>query len=366
MDYSKVTAFPGTIPVTKQQESVLDTLGQYPVLGQLCDTIKTVQSRRQALNLPNPGTIENINKETSKDVFLTNFFFTGLRADLNKSLSMNPAFQLSHSFSCGSPVLTPYSVAAFYGTDNVLLQGNLDNEKSLSARMHYGWTRDIVSKASVQIANGQTMCQLEQDVKGCDYSLNFKALNPSLIDGVFTGVATGSILQSLTPKLALGLEALYSRQISAYPADAAVNYYARYVSNDWIASLSMQASGSVLASFYRKVSDKVEAGVETSVSLGGQQQMMMGMPPTIEAQTTIGAKYEFRQSSFRGQINSDGKVSCYLEQRVLPVMSILFAGEIDHKTQQPRIGVGLSLEAGGEEPFQHAEAMGLSQPRPPM
>ncbi|CAN6599439.1 mitochondrial import receptor subunit Tom40p [Trichomonascus vanleenenianus] len=359
-----LTAFPGSQPV--QKPSVWTT---NPVLSYVNDIYSSVANRRAALGLPNPGTIENINKETSKDVFLNNYFFTGLRADLSKSFSMNPAFQVSHSFSLGSPVMPPYGFAAFYATDDVLLQGNIDNDRSLSGRFHYGWNTFNVSKANIQIAAGQpAMLQLEHDYRGTDFSLNLKALNPSVLEGGFTGVAVGSILQSVTPKLALGLETVYSCQSPMYPPDAAVNYYGRYVGDDWVAAAQLQAQGSVLASFWRRVTDKVEAGIETSLSVGASQQqqmmMMMGGAPQIDATTTIGAKYEFRQSVFRGQIDSQGKVACLVERRVLPVVSVLFAGEIDHSKSSARLGLGLQFEAGGEEVYSQAE--NLSQPRPPM
>lgn len=363
-DYSKALPYLKTDPA---KPSVWET---NPVLSYVNDIYKSVAARRAALGLTNPGTMENINKETSKDVFLNNYFFTGLRADLSKSFSMNPAFQVSHSFSLGSNVMPPYAFAAFYATDNMFMQGNIDNDYSLSGRLHYGWDKVNTSKAQIQIANGQpAMVQLEHDILGSDFSINFKSLNPSFLEGGFTGVAVGSILQSLTPSLALGLEAVYSKQAAAYPPDAAVSYVGRYAAKDWVASAQLQAQGAVLASFWRKVTDKVEAGIETSVALGGNQQaIMMGAPPQIEATTTIGAKYEFRQSVFRGQIDSAGRVSCLLERRVLPVVSVIFAGEIDHFKSTARLGLGLQFDAGGDEQMQQAyqEQQAGAQPQPPM
>ncbi|PRT55205.1 Mitochondrial import receptor subunit TOM40 [Wickerhamiella sorbophila] len=333
-----------------------------PVLTYVNSMYQSVSQRRSALGLPSPGTIENINKEVSKDVFLTPYFFTGLRADVSKSFSMNPAFQVSHSLSMGSPVLPSYAFAAFYATDNAFLHGNFEGDKSLSGRAQFGWNPANTSKANFQIAPGQpAMLQLEHDFLGSDFSLNFKALNPSLLSGSFTGVLVGSLFQSLTSHLSLGLEAMYSSQSSLYPPDAAVSYYARYATPNWIASAQVQATGSITASFWRKVADKVEAGIESTVGVNAQQAMMMGTPPTLEGVTTIGAKYEFRQSMFRGQVDSNGKVSCLVERRVLPVVSLTFAGELDQFKNQARVGLGLQLEAGGEEVFEQQQMMEQQQ-----
>lgn len=376
-DISKLSlgTIPGAISIPSSSSSSKPSSAweSNPVLSPFNDLYNAVASRRSALGLSNPGTIENINKEVSKDVFLNNYFFSGLRADLSKPFSMSPAFQISHSFAIGSPVMPAYGFAAFYATDTTLLQGNIDNDLSLSGRLHYGWTKKSTTKANIQIADGQPgMLQIEHDYLGPDFSFNFKSLNPSILDGAFTGVAVGSFLQALTPKLALGLETVYSAQSVAHPPDAAVSFFGRYVANDWIASAQLQAQGSVLASFYRKVTDKVEAGIETSIGLANPQAQaaMMGGPPdsgpTIEGTTTIGAKYEFRQSVFRGQIDSNGKVACLLEHRVLPVVSITFAGEIDHAKNASRLGLGLQFEAGGEDLYAQGPPDPATQAHPPM
>lgn len=50
----------------------------------------------------------------------TNFIFEGGRADLTKSLSANPAFQVTHSFALGSEA-TPssYNFNTVYARENV-------------------------------------------------------------------------------------------------------------------------------------------------------------------------------------------------------------------------------------------------------
>jgi mitochondrial import receptor subunit TOM40 len=71
-------------------------------------------------------------------VHLANYAFDGGRADLNKSLSINPVFQVQHSFHLGSQVApSSYSFGAIfvqgkvrlintsYHASNVLTLGNL-------------------------------------------------------------------------------------------------------------------------------------------------------------------------------------------------------------------------------------------------
>ena len=357
-DFSKISGLPGIAPVTTEQRNE-SFWSSNPISSYLIDTYNNIHAHRQTLSLVNPGTIENLSKEVSRDVFLTQYFFTGLRADLNKTFAFNPAFQTSHTFSMGSESLPNYAFSALFANDNLFMQGNVDNQMSLSGRLQYGWDKNNVTKLTLQISEGQpTMCQLEQYYQASDFSVNFKTLNPSAAsDGSFTGVAVGSILQSITPQLALGLEAIYSKGQAAAPADAAVSYMTRYVSakQDWIFSGQLQANGAAVASFWRKVSPHMEAGLETSLQASMLPIMdpVIGQPigfqPAIEGATTLGCKYEYRQSVFRGSIDSNGKVGCFLERKILPTLSVLFCGEIDHFKNESKLGAGLQFETAGSE-----------------
>lgn len=83
------------------------------------NTYLSFLERRDALGLSNPGTFENINREVSRDVLLTNFMFTGLRAEWNKPISNSPIFQLSHQLSMGAQGMSPYTFSALYGSSKV-------------------------------------------------------------------------------------------------------------------------------------------------------------------------------------------------------------------------------------------------------
>lgn len=327
-----------------------------PFFQYINDVYTNIAEHRKSLDLANPGTIENINKEVSRDVFLHQYFFTGLRADLNKAFSMSPVFQTSHTLSIGSNVLPPYAFSALYFGEKCFMQGNIDNDLSFSGRINYGWDSNNISKLTLQLANAQpAMVQLEQDYQANDFSVNFKTLNPSFLNDGFSGLAVASLLQSLTKKLSVGVEASYTKQAGAPAPESAISYYARYNNGNWIFSGQLLAQGALIASFYRKVTDKVEAGVETQVtaSMRPVTDNLMGTPigfePVIEGQTTVGAKYEYRQSIYRGQIDSNGKVGVFMEKRVLPTISVLFSGEIDHAKNNSRIGVGLQFESAGNE-----------------
>jgi mitochondrial import receptor subunit TOM40 len=164
------------------------------------------------------------------------------------------------------------------------------------------------------------MIQLEHDYLGRDYSINFKAINPSPTN--FTGVFMGGYLQSITKNLALGLETLCQRPTPQNP-EISTALHAKLTSEDksWIATAQIQHAGILQATYWQKLSEKVEVAVDLQV---------LSTPVRRDAIATVGAKYDFRLANFRAQLDSTGKVSALLEQRFHPAFAFLISGEIDH------------------------------------
>jgi mitochondrial import receptor subunit TOM40 len=213
------------------------------------------------------------------------------------------------------------------------MQGNIDNEGQLMTRFNYRWSPAFVTKTTVQIAPGgagQAMAQFDNEYTGKDFTAAIKSMNPSIIDGGLTGIFIGSYLQSVTPSLALGLEAVWQRTGLTEGPQTALSYCAKYKGNDWIASAQLQAQGTVSASYWRKLTDKVEAGVDLNLAFAGLSGAGMMGGNRKEGVTTVGTKYDFRMSTFRAQVDSTGKLSCLLEKRVAPPVQLTFAADVDH------------------------------------
>ncbi|KAG0682836.1 translocase of outer mitochondrial membrane [Pichia californica] len=325
-----------------------------PVSQFLSSVSQTIIQHRNSLDLVNPGIMENINKEISKDVFLSLYQFTGLKADINKTFSMNPAFQIAHSFAIGSK-LPSYSFTSIIANDKALVQGTIDNEFSLTGRLNYSWDKHIFSKVSLQLAHGQpSMCQLEHEYQANDFSVQLKALNPDITGPSYHGLLIGSLLQSITSKLSLGMETVYNAMDPNGPAQAAISLAGRYNAGDWIASAQLQAQGALVGSYWRKVAPNLEAGLETTIQASTQpvmseSMMMPTIQTTIEANTVLGAKYEFRQSIYRGQLESNGDVSFMLEHRILPTIGLIFNGSINQFKNTSKLGCGIQIETAGNE-----------------
>ena len=100
--------------------SSLSFLTHNPAAVAIQDAYISFSERRALLNLPNPGTVDNLAREVQKEVLLTNFMFSGLRADLTKVFGMSPLFRVSHAFSMGSSGnMPPYNFSTMYGSPKV-------------------------------------------------------------------------------------------------------------------------------------------------------------------------------------------------------------------------------------------------------
>lgn len=213
------------------------------------------------------------------------------------------------------------------------MQGNIDNDGNLNGRFNYRWSPSFVSKLTAQVAPSpsHSLFSLENDFTGKDFSASLKVLNPSILDGGLTGICIGNYLQAITPRLSLGLEMMWQRLSATMGPETALSYVARYATKDWIVTGQLQGQGVLQATYWRKIAERLDAGVECQLALinapGGA---MMGGGPRRQGITSVGAKYEFRASTFRAQIDSTGRLACVLEKRVAPAVMLTFAGEMDH------------------------------------
>jgi len=163
------------------------------------------------------------------------------------------------------------------------------------------------------------MIQIEQEYQGSDFTFSAKAINPSPAD--LSGIYYASYLQSVTKNIALGIESVTQRQ--GPDSESNNSLLAKFTSSDkkWIATGQIQPSGILAATYWQKLSERVEVAADLQ---------LIATPARRDAIATLGAKYDLRGASFKAQVDNTGKVSALLEQRFAPTFSFIVAGEIDH------------------------------------
>lgn len=289
---------------------------------------------KEGRELASPVPFENLHRE-ARNVSLTNYLFDGAKADLAKGLSAN--FQVSHSFSLGSMMMPPaYHFGGIFVTGKHLLHGMVDTNGVFQGKYHYTVTERATLKGQAQVSKqpGQSMAQMEYDWQGADCAINFKAINPDVADGG-SGIYTASLLQSLSKHLSAGLEVVGQKATVQEPLDFGYNVAARYATPVWIAAVNVQQMVALQASYFHKVSERVELATELQMLLFG---------PRRDAVATVGAKFDYRQALIRVQGDSAGKVGLVYEERLFPGFSLLLSGELDHVRNASRFGFGINLE----------------------
>ena len=289
---------------------------------------------------------------------------------------MSPAFQVSHSFALASATQpASYNFGAVFANASVSYtcdwQSVLTILDSSSGWCRWYRCRDYACEpdmepsqhhqdagsgeycnaymryplADLQLSSGagQSMVQLEHDLIAPHFSLNLRSINPSPTD--LTGIHMVSLLHSVSPRLSVGFESIIQRPdvntvatSTSYlakltslsnPADALVPSTMGQApfSPSWIATAQLQPAGIVQATYYQRLSEKVD--VALNLEAANTPASAMG-PGKRDATATLGAKYEFRMATFRGQVDTKGKVGMLLEQRFTPAFAFLVGGEIDH------------------------------------
>lgn len=213
----------------------------------------------------------------------------------------------------------------------VFMQGAYASDGSITAWGNLRWSDRFVTKTQTQIdpRQDQSVVQFDNEYTGNDFSASLKALTPSIMEGGLTGIYIGSYMQSVTPRLALGIEGVYQRASMGTKPETAASYCARYKGDDWVASGQLQAAGQVGVAYWRRLTEKVQAGADFQLQFAPGVGGGMFGAPRKEAKTTVGVKYDFQASVYRAQVDTDGKLGVVLERRVAPPVTLTFAAEID-------------------------------------
>ncbi|CAG8730996.1 1666_t:CDS:2, partial [Acaulospora colombiana] len=96
---------------------------------------------------------------------------------------------------------------------------------------------------------------------------------------------------------------------------------AKYSGENYIATVQWQEVGALQASYYQKLNEKVDFGTELQIYAAAGRR---------EALCTVGGKFDFRAATFRGQVDTSGRVSVVIEQKIAPGFSFLITGDIEH------------------------------------
>lgn len=326
-------------------------------------------------------------------VFPTAFLVDGAKCDLSSILS--PAFQVSHSFAWAGAQPPQYHFGAGYSTPSLLLHGLIDHDANLQARAHYNWlpqhlpekpvaeeptpenaekapetvmfSATSTSKMQAQIG-GQDVLQLEHDHQDTHFSLNFKAVNP---DPSMTGIYSASFLKSLTRSLSVGAEVVHQRP-SPDMQDTSINYAVRWAPppaklspppsfpadlavpflhvnprdpTQVLTSTWAPSSGVLQTTYWRRINPRLEVSSELQLLMTPAVEKALGRRGGL---ASIGFKLETIYATIRSMVDTHGRISTVLEEKIAPGLAFAISGEMDYsqgRGGQGKVGFGFTLEA---------------------
>ncbi|XP_075224536.1 mitochondrial import receptor subunit TOM40 homolog 1-like [Lycorma delicatula] len=287
----------------------------------------------------NPGTMEDLHKRC-KDVYPVNF--EGARVLVNKGLSNH--FQVSHTINMSSVTPSGYRFGATYvGTKQCgpneafpVLFGDIDPSGNLNANLIHQFGRRLRARFHSQIQGGKYLVsQFTGDYKGDDYTASLTLANMDVLND--TGVIVGQYLQSVTPRVALGVELAYQRSPQMPGGHLAIlSLGARYIGNDYMCSGNIGAAGLHLC-YYQKASEQLHFGVELETNIRIQESI-----------ASVGYQIDLPKAdlSFKGLADSSGNVGAVLEKKLVPLpFTIALSGLINHSKNNFKLGLG--FVAGG-------------------
>ncbi|KAJ3196339.1 hypothetical protein HK101_009255 [Irineochytrium annulatum] len=219
---------------------------------------------------------------------------------------------------------------------------------------------------------GQSMVQLEHEYVGETFSLSVKAINPNPIDAppanwgptvsssippsTLTGIFTVSALQSVSESLAVGGELVSQRPSpdineSSYslalrwappasvlppPSSLFAGMPSPYMPvnpkdpTQVFATTYSVSTGILHASYWRRLNQRLEVATECQMLLTGAKPERGLAEGRREGVMSAGFKLETLFATIRGGIDSHGKVSTIVEERMAPGLSFQLCGEMDY------------------------------------
>lgn len=291
---------------------------------------KKPEKKVDYMDLPCPVPYEDIHRENLMS--LKADYFEGMRVDFTKGL--NHKFALSHSINMGAteipsqsaeiykvPTAT-YEFGANYLDPKLMLIGRVMTDGRVIARGKCELTENLSLKANAQLTSEPHMSQgiANFDYKGRDYRVQFQLGNGGLL--------AANYIQSVTPNFSLGGEVFWAGQHHK----SGLGYGARYNTDKMVATGQIASTGMVALGYVQKVSERVSLASDLMYNY-------MSREPTA----SFGYDYMLRQSRLRGKIDSDGRISTYLEERLNMGLNFILSAEIDHKKKDYKFGFGLTL-----------------------
>jgi len=183
------------------------------------------------------------------------------------------------------------------------------------------WPKWIL-KSTLQLGGSSAPSALigEAEYRGRDFIAEAK---------VGTTVIGASYFQRVWKGLSAGAELAYTHMQGISVLRTAV----RYEGKSTISLVQLDTSGQLNFSFLQKINDNASLATEL---------VFIASAKGFESIAAAGYDYRLRTSNVRGMVDSHGRITAILEEKLNPAMSFLLTGEVDYLRSQARFGIGFN------------------------
>lgn len=257
-------------------------------------------------------TFDTIQNEST--TILTTPFQPNFNFDITKTLF---PFQFTYS---------PSQISAFFSTKNSLIQTTLDSQKNVQMKYVYKFNNLTVNFNTLVSKVEGVYSQMEVDLKNRINNFSIKSVLPTFGVGkpiyVFNGV------QSINERVSLGGEVIYASERN----ELGYNLATRFDFKDKMVVFSMQQFNLFNISYFKRINEYLSLAWEGNVNLYSRK---IGY--------TLGMRTESKTGRVNVNFNSDtGRV--LIERKISEGIFLRLGSEIELKSWQQNIGIGLSLE----------------------
>jgi len=254
---------------------------------------------------------------------------------VNKQLNVNLNLEVSPQYPDGGAVtmqaVTQLGQNATYSAELTPSTGALGGNAAFT---HVAGVRGLSAKTSAQIQPGQAAYsefKQEVDYRGSDYNVHAEVARK----GTGKDVLKASLMQSVTPTLAAGVQLTRAAPVTSVQTVARLNNTTEIPGFDevYTAATDTRQGGSASLSYVRKVSKFVSVGSQMMVNRAG------------EVNTTVGLSHSGTVAQFTASYDTSQTLASVVRMPITDSMIMTLSGAIVYGTPNSAFGVGLEFRS---------------------
>lgn len=262
---------------------------------------------------------DNITQE-SKSLSVQNDHFVGGRSDFTKKIAN---FQISTNILLNKSHFL--QVSSLYSTQNLVVQSTFDQDMSWQNRI-CGKSRGFIGRLHTLYSKRNVFSQLELNKSVGNTNFGAKIISPAIPS--IKSIYVFNFLSKIG-KYHLGMETIFSRGQSV---EVGLGMNIRKETDNTVTVIGIQQLTAIAVSHFRQISPRFSAALDLNYSLLDRELLC-----------SAAWKLQTKRASVRTQIDTTGKVTSVVENRVTDNLLVSFSSEVDLWAKTNSFGISFSL-----------------------